>query len=263
VRVIRSADNPLYKQLARWVASSGARRRSGLALLDGIHLVEGALAAGKSPRLLLRESDADEPVLAALSGRSALPAVRLADGLFDRLAATRTPQGVLALIDTPQGSFPTQRDALVVVLDALQDPGNAGAIVRAAAAAGASHVLFGKGSVFAWSPRVVRAGQGAHFHVQVVEEVDITAWLDEVCDHRRVLALSARASEDLFDIALPSPLAFVVGNEGAGVSDAVLARCHGQIAVPMPGRIESLNAAQAATVALFEVVRRSRQAPTG
>jgi RNA methyltransferase, TrmH family len=256
MKLIASAENPLFKSLKKWVQSSHARRKSGVSLLDGVHLVEGYLAAGLRPQeLIVSESGVRDAEVQALFARhSAAPTATLADSLFHQLAATATPQGILALVATPQPDLPSAADALVLVAENLQDPGNAGALIRAAAAAGASHVLFSKGSVFAWSPRVLRAAQGAHFATQVLEEVDVLNWAQQE-KARTFVALMPRADASIFELPMPPPLALVVGNEGAGVSAALAAICT-PATIPMPGKLESLNAAQAATVALFEVVRR-------
>jgi RNA methyltransferase, TrmH family len=255
-RRIDSADNPLFKQLRQLTESSHARRKSRVCLLDGVHLVGTCLQQeGKALReLIVRESAQADPEIAALLAQAKRPAVILADALFRQLAATTTPQGVLALVDVPVGELPDATHPMVVILDGIQDPGNAGVIIRAAAAAGATHVLFSLDSVFAWSPRVIRASQGAHFAIHVVEDVDVHAWLDQYPE-RVPVALMPRAAESIFTVALPPSLAWVVGNEGQGVTKAMAARSQA-VAIPMPGAIESLNAAQALTIALFESVRR-------
>jgi RNA methyltransferase, TrmH family len=257
VKSIQSESNPLYKRLHQWTQSSHARRRSGVTLLDGIHLVQACLDSTHTPTTLIAsESGANNPEVQLLLARGpSSETVVMSDRLFATLAATATPQGILALVTTPRPALPTVDDPLILLVDRLQDPGNAGAVIRAAAAAGASHVLFAKESVFAWSPRVVRASQGAHFATHVCEDVDLLALLSAQ-PQRAALALMPDATESLFTVALPAPLAIVVGNEGGGIQADLAARCmHARI--PMPGRTESLNAAQAATIALFEVVRRN------
>lgn len=257
MKLVSSADNPLFKSLKKWVQSSHARRKSAVSLLDGVHLVQSYLAAGHTPReLIVSASGAgDSEIQEFLAAYSAQPATVLTDALFHQLAATTTPQGILALVDTPQPALPAPDDALVMVVENLQDPGNAGAIIRAAAAAGASHVLFSKGSVFAWSPRVLRAAQGAHFATHVIEDIDLIAWTKSE-RLRAFVCLMPRAERTIFETPMSAPLALVVGNEGAGVSAPLAALC-ACATIPMPGKLESLNAAQAATIGLFEVVRRT------
>ena len=137
--------------------------------------------------------------------------------------------------------------------------GNAGTILRTAAAAGVAQVWLSKGCAFAWSPKVLRAAQGAHFLTTIVEDVDLVAWsaaFREMGGH--VAALVARDGEDLYTTELRRPLAIAVGNEGSGLSGALRFVADYRVTIPMPGATESLNAAAAAAVALFECVRRQR-----
>ena len=143
-----------------------------------------------------------------------------------------------------------------MLLEDLQDPGNVGTIMRCAAAAGASHVLMTKGCAFAWSPKVLRAAQGAHFHLDIVENADVASVAAAFSGH--VAAAMPRAERSLFDTDLRGPLLLLVGNEGAGLSAAAVAASTLQLAIPMPGGFESLNAASATAICLFEKVRQER-----
>jgi TrmH family RNA methyltransferase len=143
------------------------------------------------------------------------------------------------------------------LLEDLQDPGNVGTILRTAAAAGVEQVLLSKHCAFAWSPKVLRAGQGAHFLTAIVEDVDLPAWIAAFQrTGGRAAALVARGGADVFSAPLDLPLALAIGNEGAGLSAALLASADQRVTIPMPGGAESLNAAAAAAVVLFECVRR-------
>ena len=147
-----------------------------------------------------------------------------------------------------------------MLLDDVQDPGNVGTILRTAAAAGVEQVLLSKHCAFAWSPKVLRAGQGAHFLTTIVEDVDLAAWMATFrAGGGRVAALVARGGAPFYRTALERPLALAVGNEGAGLSPALRAAADVEVTIPMPGGMESLNAAAAAAVVLFECVRRELQ----
>ncbi|MET0441218.1 MAG: RNA methyltransferase, partial [Casimicrobiaceae bacterium] len=147
-----------------------------------------------------------------------------------------------------------------LLLEDLQDPGNVGTVLRTSAAAGVDQVLLSKHCAFAWSPKVLRAAQGAHFLTTVAEDTDLTAWATQFrAAGGRVVALEPHGGEPLFDAPLGMPLALAVGNEGAGLSEALLAVADARVTIPMPGGMESLNAAAAAAVALFECLRRSLQ----
>jgi TrmH family RNA methyltransferase len=130
-------------------------------------------------------------------------------------------------------------------------------MLRSAAAAGVGQVLLSKRCVFAWSPKVLRAGQGAHFHLDLHEDVDLAAWAAAyVQDGGDVLAMVAAGGRSLYATALTGRLALAIGNEGAGLSPALAARASLAVTIPMPGGMESLNAAAAAAVCLFECVRQ-------
>jgi len=147
-------------------------------------------------------------------------------------------------------------------MDDVQDPGNVGSMLRSAAAAGVVQVIMSKRCAFAWSPKVLRAGQGAHFLLEIHEDVDLPAWAASYrsgADDRTrgdVVAAVATEGESLYSASLTGRLALVIGNEGAGVSLPLLAQATKRVMIPMPGGMESLNAAAAAAVCLFECVRQ-------
>jgi TrmH family RNA methyltransferase len=143
------------------------------------------------------------------------------------------------------------------MLEDIQDPGNVGTMLRTAAAAGVEQVLLSKHCAFAWSPKVLRAGQGAHFATTIVEDVDLVAWAQKFSTRGGdVIATSPRDAATLYDAEVREPWAVAIGNEGAGLSQALLARATSRIAIPMRADTESLNASAAAAVVLFELVRR-------
>ncbi len=144
------------------------------------------------------------------------------------------------------------------MLEDIQDPGNLGSILRSAAAAGMQHVFLSAHSVHAWSPRVLRAGMGAHFMLRIYEQCDLPALARGF--KGKVIATSQRAKNSVFDADVAGNVAFVFGNEGAGMSAALAAAAHEVVAIPMPGNVESLNIAAAAAVCLFERVRQQHAA---
>jgi TrmH family RNA methyltransferase len=149
--------------------------------------------------------------------------------------------------------MPAQVGACIMLED-IQDPGNLGSLLRSAAAAGVEGVFLSKQSVHAWSPRVLRAGMGAHFMLRIYEQCDLAALIADF--KGRVIATNQRADKALFDVDLAGDVAFLLGNEGAGLSSALLAAAHEVVAIPMPGHAESLNIAAAGAVCLFERVRQ-------
>jgi RNA methyltransferase, TrmH family len=262
MKAIASRDNPAYKAMARLVTNASERRKRGLAILDGAHLVAAFLDAGGRPmEVMVSNAGLADREVAALVERSrpAAAVTLLADGLFDSLSSVETPTGIIACVEVPVAR-PASPDArLVLLLEDIQDPGNVGTLLRSAAAAGADHVLLSPSCAFAWSPKVLRAAMGAHFAANVVERADLAAYLDAF--RGTSLALAGDARQSLYDLDLAGPLAIVVGNEGAGISAALQAAAKIRACIPMAGNMESLNAAAAGAIALFEAVRQRTAKP--
>jgi TrmH family RNA methyltransferase len=256
LKTVTSRDNPAYKSVARLVASASERRKTGLTVLEGAHLLGAFLDAGGHPeQVMVSQAGIGDAEIARLAERSA-PAqlTLLADALFESISSVESPTGVLACVRTP-APRPAGADArLALLLEDIQDPGNVGMLLRSAAAAGAEHVLLSPSCAFAWSPKVLRAAMGAHFAVNIVERADLAAWLAEY--RGQSVALAGDARQSLYDLDLARPTALLVGNEGSGLS-AEIRRCATVSArIPMQGRMESLNAAAAGTIAVFEAVRQ-------
>jgi RNA methyltransferase, TrmH family len=256
MKTVASRDNATYKSMARLVASASERRRTGLTVLDGAHLLGAFLDAGGRPeQVMVSKAGIADAEIAGLVERSAPAAVTLLpDALFASLSSVESPTGVLACVRTPPARPAGADSRLVLLLEDIQDPGNVGTLLRSAAAAGAEHVLLSPSCAFAWSPKVLRAAMGAHFAVNVVERADLAAWL-AAYDGQGV-ALAGDAPRSLYDVDLAQPTALLVGNEGAGLSAPLQAGAAVRARIPMAGRMESLNAASAGTVALFEAVRQ-------
>ena len=256
VKVISSRENSAYKAMARLFASGSDRKRGGVSVLDGAHLLAAFLDSGHKPDevVVSRGALADREV-AGLVERSAPARVTLlSDALFKSLSTVDSPTGVIACVRTPQGRAVPADAALALLLDGIQDPGNVGTLLRSAAAAGAEHVLLGPRCAFAWSPKVLRAAMGAHFALNIVEGADLGAFLERY--RGQSVALAARADASLYDLDLTEPTAFMIGGEGTGLSEALQRTAKVRAQIPMPGRAESLNAATAGSICLFEAVRQ-------
>lgn len=255
MRPITSRDNGLFKSLRKLAHSARERRKTGQTLLDGVHLISSYMERIGLPGMLAVSSSAQErPEIRALVERSAaVPVTVMSDGLFHELTPVETPTGILALISAPELPVPG-KPQFAVFLEMLQDPGNLGSILRSAAAAGAEAAYLSSGCADAWSPKVLRGGMGAHFAMPIREGVDLAAAAGEFSGD--VIVTSLQAEADLFDLNLAGAVAFVIGNEGAGVSDALQEAATLRVRIPMPGDMESLNAAAAAAVCFFERVRQ-------
>lgn len=260
MKAISSRDNAAFKALAKLATSSSERRREGLSLIEGDHLLEAYLDSGAKPRgvAVNRAALADAKVARLLERSAPAPVTLLSDALFDALSSLESPTGVVACVPTPGSKKVPANAPLVLLLENIQDPGNVGTLLRSAAAAGAGHVLLSAQCAFAWSPKVLRAAMGAHFALNIVEGADLEAFLGA---YRGVsVALSAQADTTLYDLDLKGPVAFLVGNEGAGLTESLKAAATRRARIPMPGRMESLNAGVAGALCLFEAVRQRESA---
>ena len=260
MKTVTSRDNAAYKAMARLAASASERRKTGLSVLDGPHLVGAYLDSGRTPAaLVVSPAGLESAEIARLVERAGrVPATLVTDALFEAISTVESPTGIMASVATPEGA-PVPADAsLAIALDDIQDPGNVGTLLRSAAAAGAGHVLLSRHCAFAWSPKVLRAGMGAHFALNIVEGVDLVEWLGRY--RGTSIALDGRGEASLYDLDLTGPVALLVGNEGAGLSPALAAAATVRARIPMAGPVESLNAGTAGAIALFEALRqRSRR----
>lgn len=256
MKLIQSRDNVFFKSLKRLAESGRERKKMGQTLLDGVHLVAAYEAQwGPVDTLIIAESAlANGEVAAYVAGREV---VCLADVLMRELGLVDTPSGLLALIALPANAAAVDPGKDAVLLDGIQDPGNVGTLLRTAAAAGVSQVLLAPGCAAVWSPKVLRAGQGAHFVLNLFEDVDLADFMARYQGTTAVTCLDA--SEALFSAVWTSPLAWVFGSEGAGVRRELMAMAGLRLHIPMPGAVESLNVGAAAAICLFEAVRRKAQ----
>ena len=252
---IQSRDNLFFKELVKLAGSSRQRGKADQTLLDGAHLLAAYLDAGMLPQhILLNDPATRDAEIAALLERVADESVtQLDDKLFAELSELKTPTGILALIDLPQPPMPAQ-SRFALLLEDIQDPGNLGSMLRSAAAAGCDAVYLSQGCADAWSPKVLRAAMGGHFVLHIYEQQDLINIAKAFSG--TLLATSLQATRSLYDCDLRGNVALLIGNEGAGLSDELLNLATQTITIPMPGKVESLNAAAATAVCLFEVVRQ-------
>ena len=249
---ITSRANPLLVRLRRLAQDGAAYRRVGQVWLEGDHLCQALRARGSAAALAVASEAAwAVPALRELAGW-ADKVIVVPDALFSGFSALDSPAGIGYVMDVPAPPA-IAADRSTVVLDRLQDPGNVGSILRSAAAFGMHQVLALAGTAALWSPKVLRAGMGAHFALALHEGLDESALQALAVP---LLATSSHAGHSLPTAALPWPCAWVMGHEGQGVSETLLARCALQVCIPQPGGEESLNVAAAAAVCLYESQRR-------
>jgi TrmH family RNA methyltransferase len=267
---LSSEANPQFRRWLRIAAAPRAVRIQGQTLAEGVHLAQAALAADfPIDAVLVREGSRGaevDSIIARTQGRA--PHYELAPALYDRLAPVEQGAGVILALPIAHspiaGGGPADLGAGdlagdLVYLDAVQDPGNVGALIRTAAAAGVVHVLAAPGTAALWAPKVLRAAMGAHFRIRLHESV-APAQLAHLL-HGPWLAAVAHGGTPLWSAQLRNELdapavGWVFGAEGSGASPAALAACTRRVRVPTGTAVESLNVAAAAAICLFERLRR-------
>jgi TrmH family RNA methyltransferase len=249
---ITAKDNPLLQRLRKQARDPAAYRKAGELWLEGEHLCSALLQRGQRPaQALIGEAAWAQPALRALA-QAASRVVLLPDALFDGISALPSPARIGYLLPLPAAPA-IDPQAATVVLDRLQDAGNVGSILRTAAAFGVGQVLALQGTAALWSPKVLRAGMGAHFGLRLLEGLQPD---DLAALQLPLVGTSLESDALLHSAALPQPCAWVLGHEGQGVAPALLARCALTVRIPQPGGEESLNVAAAAAVCLYESMRR-------
>lgn len=248
------------EKLLRALRQRKAREAEGLFVAEGVRAVEDLLASPLAVRWVVASSSLEDTPrgqsLRELVERQGVPLREAADAALRELAGTETPQGVLAVAEIPRRALddlrPSTEPAAVLVLDAVQDPGNLGTLVRTAEALGAAGVIALPGTVDAWNPKAVRAAMGSSFRLPIVEAGwdEAAPWLR--AEGFRVLAAAGEGGP-LGE--RPARAALVVGNEGAGVSEETRRRADAIVGIPLRGRAESLNVGAAGAILLWELLR--------
>lgn len=255
---ITSKDNPLLVRLRKLIGDPGAYRKQGAVWIEGEHLCAAHLARGGPPPV---QAVIAQSVWGAAGGLRALAMGAVAVAVLpDALMAGLSPldsAAPIAFLIPWAGPGVLQAERPSVVLDRLQDAGNVGAVLRSAAAFGFRQVVALKGTAALWSPKVLRAGMGAHFGLHLVEGAQVA---DLSALGVPLIATSPHAAKAIHEVRLPNPCAWVMGHEGQGVSADLMARCTQSLRIPQPGGEESLNVAAAAAVCLYESARQGASA---
>jgi TrmH family RNA methyltransferase len=252
--MIESEQNPKVK-LARSLLRRREREREGLLFVEGVRLVEDALAQGNRPTYLFHTDEAlTNPRIAALVSARRDVAWEVSRNVMEHMAETVSPQGIAAILPIPNLPWPPQ-PTLLLLMDRLRDPGNLGTLLRSAAAAGVEGVIVPKGSVDPWSDKVLRAGMGAHFRIPIRDRLE---WpeIDGMLEGLTVYMADAAGELPYDKVDWTRPAALLVGGEARGAGEPATARITGAITIPMAGDVESLNAAVAGSIILFEARRQ-------
>ncbi len=245
-RRITSRDNPLIKELRKLSQESTAYRKQGRIWLEGEHLCRAALAKGLKPAIALF-AESFWPQAQSEWAQAAIKNIVIPDALLPEISGLESPARMGFVLDLPVAPA-LLPGAASVILDRVQDAGNVGSILRSAAAFGFGQIIALKGTAALWSPKVLRAGMGAHFALRLLEGVDPVA-LDEL--QTPMIVTSSHQGRFLHQQKLPLPCAWVMGHEGQGVSDDLMARASLKVRIDQPGGEESLNVAAAAAICLY------------
>lgn len=263
--MITSRQNPRIK-LYRALAQRKFREREGTFVLDGVLQVAGAVESG----LRLRDVFWCDALLVSAHGRATVAQLapdtaqhEVSEHVFRALSDRTEPQGIAAIAERPQvrpADISLSPDGVLLALEDIRDPGNLGTIVRTADAAAADGVVVLGHCVDPYDPKVVRATMGAMFHVPVAEANDAPEFVAWAREHGvRTYATSTRGTQTHFETSFTGRTAFLIGNEARGLSDEALRSADAVIRIPMQGQAESLNAATAASILVYEVVRQRTQ----
>jgi len=243
---VTSRDNALVKDLRRLSQDSTAYRKQGRVWLEGDHLCRAALLRGLTPAIAVF-SESFWPLAPAEWARAAIKTIVISDDLLPEISGLESPARMGFVIDLPAPAALSPA-APSLILDRVQDAGNVGSMLRSASAFGFSQVIALRGTAALWSSKVLRAGMGAHFGLQLLEGVEPQA-LDGLTVP--IIVTSSHDGAFLHQQTLPMPCAWAMGHEGQGVSDDLMARASLKVRIDQPGGEESLNVAAAAAICLY------------
>lgn len=242
---ITSRDNPLLKELRKVAQDNTAYRKAGRFWVEGDHLCSAALVRGLRPAVAVF-SERFWPKAPAEYAQAAIKSIVIPDALFRELSGLESPAQVGFVLDVPTG-VALQPQAPTVILDRVQDAGNVGSILRSAGAFGFRQVLALTGTAALWSPKVLRAGMGAHFGLSLLEGVSLD---DLQALQVPIVVTSSHQGELIQNLVLPRPCAWAMGHEGQGVCAELMERASVHVRIGQPGGEESLNVAAAAAICL-------------
>lgn len=238
-------------QVKAWIKLNRKKERekTNLFIAEGFHLVEEAIKSQMSIKELIISEKLNNDLPNYTNG---YPQTVISDELSKEIANTETPQGIFAVVEMPRQS--NQEHSKILLLDQVQDPGNLGTIIRSADAAGFTQVICGKGTVDPYNAKVLRSGQGSHFHVDI-QSADLNEYISKL-KRQSIPVYGTDLSKDSIDYKTVSPkdkVAIMVGNEGSGVSKELLGLVDDTLHIPIKGLAESLNVAVAASILMFHL----------
>ena len=246
MKYIHSASNPKVKQWKK-LQTKKERDKTGRYLVEGFHLVQEAIAEGHILEIIV-----DETIdLPAVFDYKDTPVTEVTNEIFTSLSDTETPQGVLAVCQKYTPPIEKVEGTKFLFIDAVQDPGNLGTMIRTADSAGVDAVVVGEGSVDIYNQKVLRSAQGSHFHLPILKG-ELTQWIEKVQGENIPVYGTALENAKVYTEIQPSgKFALIVGNEGSGVNKALLEKTTANLYIPIYGKSESLNVAVATGILLY------------
>lgn len=256
--MISSVQNPKIKRIRLLQTQSRSRKKERAFIIEGVRLLEEALNAFQIPELVIYTSDLDprSQKLVAAFLEQKVPCEEVSEEVIKAASDTETPQGILAVLPLKPLLLPAEADFLMIA-DEIRDPGNLGTLLRTAQAAGADGFLLSPGTVDPFSPKVIRAGMGAHFRLPILS----CSWekIRQITDGLTIFGADMRGGSRIWDADLSLPLALILGGEAHGPGKHSRDLADSWIHIPMNDGSESLNAAAAGAVLMFEVLRQRTQ----
>lgn len=253
--VISSRDNPRVRRWRKLLQDARERRRTRRAIIEGPNLLAACLDSGAVPEaVMVSESALARAEIRNLAARTGVPPAILADSVFASISDAETPAGVAAEIALPAAVPELPASDCCVFLEAVQDAGNVGTILRSAAAFGVRDAVLGRGCADPWSPKALRAAAGAHFSMRIAHNCDLATALQSFGG--RAVCTMPRGGTPLAEAELSGRIGWIFGAEGQGVSDAIAAAVQLKVTIPIPDATESLNVAAAAAICFYEMIRR-------
>lgn len=245
--MITSVQNNRVKQWKRLHTRKG-RMKSGTFLIEGDHLLEDALSSGWKVKEIILQEGIEFPF-----SLKDIQITHVSEGVFQHIAHTQSPQGIIAVVAMEQNVIVTGDKILMV--DQVQDPGNLGTMIRSADAAGFSAIILGEGTVDIYNDKVIRSTQGSIFHIPVIQ----ANLMDKIKKIKQIgFTIWATALEDAIDydqMDVQEKIAIIVGNEGAGIQEKLLRKADHLVKIPIYGKAESLNVSIAASILMYDVQR--------
>ena len=261
MKKIPSAQNPLVKKLVQLSEKQSFRNKQKMTIIEGAHLTaEWLKRFGVPDFCVISSSSKRSEEVEGISPKCEelnTEIIELEAKIYSKISPVIEGVGILFVVKIPENQCVDFCED-VIILDRIQDPGNFGTILRSAVGFGVKQIICSKGTVSAWSPKVLRSGMGAHFKLQILENQDLNEVILKV--ETPIFATSLQAEKSIYDENFTTKTAWIFGNEGAGVSLELLSKVKNQVIIPQVGQIESLNVAMAATVCLAEQARQRLKA---